>query len=283
MDFHSKPNTYVRQVHLFVMDLNRSLQFYKDLLGFSVLHEQDYKVVLTADGSTPLITLEQPENILPKQPRRTGLYHFALLLPNRKELGKVILHLMQRRYPLQGASDHSVSEALYLADPDGHGIEIYRDRPADTWNWTNNEVFMDTRPLDVESILAEVQGEEWTGMPKETIMGHIHLHVADLKATEKFYIDGLGFNTVLRYGPQALFTSTGDYHHHIGLNIWNGADAPSPDEHTVRMGYFTIVFPSEEARLNAVQLLQAMNAYVEDKDHDYVTKDPSNIEIHLVL
>lgn len=283
MNFHSKPHTYVGQVHLLVSDLERSITFYKEMIGFQVLEQTKNQAVLTADGTTPLLTIEQPEGVQPKQPRTTGLYHFALLLPNRKELAKVLLHLLQNRYPMQGASDHSVSEALYLADPDGNGIEIYRDRPADMWNWQDDQVFMDTRRLDVESLLAEAEGEAWTGLPKETVMGHIHLHVADLRATEEFYIQALGFDIVLRYGPQALFTSTGRYHHHIGLNVWNGVGAPAPKPNSVGMKYFTLLLPNEESRVATVARLQQLGAYVVEKNGIAITRDPSGNEVHLLV
>lgn len=176
------------------------------------------------------------------------MYHFALLLPSRNDLARILRHFIQIRYPLQGASDHLVSEAIYLADPDGNGIEIYSDRPSAAWNWENGEVEMATVPLDAENLLAEGDGEAWTGLPSNTLMGHIHLHVSELQKTEEFYIQGLGFNIVNRYGRQALFISTGGYHHHIGLNTWNGVGAPAPLENSVGLKRFSLVLPNKETR-----------------------------------
>src|SRR5690606_11741669 len=155
------------------------------------------------------LTIEQPEGAMPKQGRTTGLYHFALLLPSRKDLGKMLKHLIETGYPLQGASDHLVSEAVYLGDPDGNGIEIYADRPASAWTWHGDEVAMTTIAMDWAGVVAEAGDEPWTGLPAGTIMGHIHLHVSDLRSSEKFYTEGLGLEVVNRYGGMALFISAG--------------------------------------------------------------------------
>ncbi len=160
---------------------------------------------MTADGKTPLLIIEQPENVTPKEPRRSGLYHFALLLPERADLGNIIKHFVANNVPI-GASDHKVSEALYLSDPDGNGIEIYTDRNPSEWNWENGEVAMSTDPLDGESVVAESAGQTWDGLPAGTVMGHVHLHVANLPETEKFY-NALGFEIACHY-PGALFMST---------------------------------------------------------------------------
>jgi len=207
MKFHQPPHIYTREVILKVTDLDKLTRFYTEIIGFTVLEKGDNRVVLTADGKNPLLVLEQPEHILPKEPRRTGLYHFALLLPTRADLGKAIKHFSKHQIPL-GASDHLVSEALYLSDPDGNGIEIYRDRDPETWKWQNDFVAMSTDPLDARAIVEESGSEEWKGLPEGTLMGHVHLHVASLPETQAFY-EALGFNVVTHY-PQALFMSTGN-------------------------------------------------------------------------
>ena len=185
MNFHEKPLIYTGEVHLNVTNLEKSVQYYKEVIGFKVLEEKADKVVLTADGKKPLLIIEQPENITPKEPHRSGLYHFALLLPERADLGAIIKHFVQHNVRL-GASDHLVSEALYLSDPDGNGIEIYTDRPPSVWSWENGQVAMSTDPLDGESIIAESGGRTWEGLPDGTVMGHVHLHVAHLPETETF-------------------------------------------------------------------------------------------------
>ncbi|MFC0190200.1 VOC family protein [Fictibacillus aquaticus] len=276
MSFHKKPATYVSHVHLLVQDLIKSLSFYQDILGFKTLERSENQVLLTLDGKNPLLTIEQPEGVLPRQQRTTGLYHFALLVPNRKELAKVLQHFIDIRYPLQGASDHKVSEALYLADPDGNGIEIYRDRKDTEWQWNSDQIVMATEAIDVPDLLSEAVGEEFTGLHSETIMGHIHLHVADISRSQEFY-GALGFEAVSRYGSQALFVSTARYHHHIGLNTWNGAGAPAPKPNSVGMKYYTIVFADAKARSEALNRVEEMGF----KSEGYNVTDPSGNVIKL--
>ncbi|WP_080848831.1 VOC family protein [Cytobacillus gottheilii] len=279
MVFHESPHVYVGHVHLKVQDLQRSLAFYQDILGLTVLEQSDHTALLSADGKTELISLTQPSPIFPKQNRTSGLYHFALLLPERKDLAAVIRHLISTGYPLQGASDHLVSEALYLADPDGNGIEIYRDRTSEGWEWENGEVVMATNAMDVEGVLSEWDGSHWEGLPAGTIMGHIHLHVSEFAKTKEFYIKGLGFQTVCTYGGQALFISTGGYHHHIGLNTWNGIGAPAPSEAHAGMESFTLVYPNEEERQAAVNRLKTLGIDIAKANGQYIVKDPSGTKM----
>lgn len=281
MGFHREPNTFVSQVNLKVANLERSLTFYQEVIGLQMLQQTNSTADLTADGKTVLVSIQQPDDVVPKQGRTTGLYHFALLLPTRADLGRLLKHFLQVRYPLQGASDHLVSEAIYLADPDGNGIEVYADRPASGWSWNNGEVEMATVALDAESLLAEGEGEEWNGMPAGTIMGHIHLHVSELQKTEEFYTKGLGFEVVTRYGGQALFISTGKYHHHIGLNTWNGVGAPPAAENSVGMESYTMVFPSEEKREQILSQLKELGVTVTEEKGVFITADPSGNRIRL--
>jgi catechol 2,3-dioxygenase len=283
MGFHREPNTFISQLHLKVTNLERSLAFYQEVIGLKVLNQTNQIADLTADGKTVLVSIEQPEDVIPKQGRTTGLYHFALLLPTRADLGRLLKHFLQVRYPLQGASDHLVSEAIYLADPDGNGIEVYADRPATNWSWSNGEVEMATVALDAESLLAEGEGGEWNGLPAGTIMGHIHLHVSELQKTEEFYTKGLGFEVVTRYGGQALFISTGKYHHHIGLNTWNGLGAPPASKNSAGMESYTMVFPNEEKRNQIISQLKQMGATVTEENGSFVTADPSGNRIQLAV
>ncbi|MGM9957508.1 MAG: VOC family protein [Peribacillus sp.] len=278
--FHRKPVTFVGEVSINVLNLADAIAFYEEIIGFRVLEKTNRKAVLTTDGKTPLLTLEQPEDVIPKEGRTSGLYHFALLLPTRADLAVFLRHLLTTQYRF-GAADHAVSEALYITDPDGNGIEVYYDRPSSEWEWANGEVKMVTDPLDGNSILAESDAA-WSGLPAGTLMGHIHLHVANLKDTEKFYTSGLGFKVVTRY-EGALFTSTGDYHHHIGLNVWNGVGVPTPKKNSVGLNWFTLVYADEEARNKVIGQLKQIGVEAIQNDEGYVITDPSGNEIHLVI
>ncbi|MGN7177472.1 VOC family protein [Cytobacillus sp. SAFR-174] len=282
MNFHQKPITFVAQVHIKVQDLERSLAFYKDVIGFKVLSKTDRTAELTADGKTALLTIEQPENAEPKMGRTTGLYHFALLLPKRSDLAKIVRHFTEIGLQF-GSSDHLVSEALYLSDPDGNGIEIYIDRSPSDWTWKNGEVVMTVDPLDFPDLLSIGQQQSWKGLPAGTVMGHIHLHVAELANTEKFYTEGLGFEAVCRYGTQALFISSGKYHHHIGLNTWNGVGAPQPSKNSAGLQSFTLVLENEAARDQAVENLKKIGAATAVEHNQVITADPSGNRIILTV
>lgn len=283
LSFHVKPNLYIRDLTLNISDIDRAVTFYTDILGFKVLHQEEKKVILTVDGKTPILTLLKPVGVTAKESRRTGLYHFAMLLPSRADLGSFLLNMIQKGQSIPGASDHLVSEALYLSDPDGNGIEIYWDRPAVTWTWKNNQVAMSTDPLDAESLLAEGATKAWNGMPTDTIIGHIHLHVADLQAAVEYYTKVFGYEVVCEYGGQAAFLSTGGYHHHIALNTWNGIGAHAPSENSVGMKEFSIVLPTEDYKQNVIESLKTLNSSFLNKDENLYTNDPSNNHIALVL
>lgn len=280
MGFHSKPNTFVRHVNIKVQDLDRSLTFYKDVLGFQILEQTENTAELTTDGKTSVLSIEQPENVVPKYGKNTGLYHFALLLPERIDLANIVHHFREIGFQF-GASDHLVSEALYLDDPDGNGIEIYIDRKPSDWTWINGEVVMAVDPLNFADLLSEGKQQSWNGLPADTIMGHIHLHVSELKKTEEFYCKGLGFEVVSRFGDQALFIATGQYHHQIALNTWAGVGAPAPHVNSVGLESFTIDLPSEEARNNVIEQLRNIGASVTEENGSFITYDPSGNRIYL--
>lgn len=273
MHFHEKPNMYVTNVEIKVKDLQRSLKYYQDIIGFKVLQEEANKATLTADGQTALVTIVQPETIEEKSSLTTGLYHFALLLPTRRDLANIITHFRQTGVYF-GASDHDVSEALYLRDPDENGIEIYTDRPESEWTWTTDQVHMVTEPLNIPAILAEATGE-WHGLPTNTVMGHIHLSVSNLKDAEQFYTQGLGFDIVTRYGGQALFISTGRYHHHIGLNTWYSENAPKLGENQVGLKTYSLRLDHEKQAEQIKENLRAIGAPIVEFDGGFQTEDPA--------
>lgn len=278
--YHESPVTYIRQVSINVVDLDRSIKFYKQVIGFQLLNQTDSQATLTANGTDPLLILNVPENPQPKQRQTTGLYHFAILLPERKDLAAFLQHIQHLNLPY-GASDHSVSEAIYLNDPDGNGIEVYRDRPDVKWQYEEDRLHMTTEPLDQVGLLQETVGE-WEKLPTDTMIGHIHLHVANLAISQTFYEDGLNFDLITTY-PGALFMSSGGYHHHLGLNIWNGEGAVRPKKNNAGLNFFTIVIKDEATREQLKDNLEQMNVTVETFDNAYVVEDPSGNVIHLVV
>lgn len=283
MRFHENPITFVGHVRVKVENLQRSIHFYQNVLGFDILEQTASKVKLTTDGKTSFLSLEQPVDVTPKQGRTTGLYHFAILLPDQTALANIVIHLVNEGVRF-GSSDHLVSEALYLHDPDGNEIEIYRDREPNEWKWRGDEVDMAVDPLDFEHLLTYATPENpWKKMPKETVMGHIHLHVAELKKTEEFYVKGLGMDVVNRFGAQALFLSYGKYHHHIGVNTWNGVGAPAPAQTSVGLESFTLIFDNDEARQQVLTNLNQIGAKVVEENNRIMTYDPSGIAIELAI
>ncbi|MBS4196038.1 VOC family protein [Lederbergia citri] len=271
----------IKQAVLTVQNLERSVDFYEKVLGFKVIERTNEKASISADGKTALLSLEQRKDATPRDPRTSGLYHIAFLMPNRSHLADIVHYFIQTRYPLQGASDHHVSEALYLADPEGNGIEIYIDRDPEKWIWQGDQVYMTTEPLDVENLLQEATETGWKGMPEKTIIGHIHLQVAELEKTREFYYDGLGFDLILRYGSQALFMSKNKYHHHIGLNTWNSKGVAAPSENSTGLKYFTIALPNNEEKQKIMEQLKKINAPMTEENGKILTTDPSGINIVL--
>ena len=248
---HIHPDAKPGYISLTVPDLDRSIQFYQGVFGLMVKSRQGDTYQLGSDGGETILELVGDPSARPAL-GTTGLYHFAILLPSRQDLALALQHLLEVGWPLQGAADHLVSEALYLEDPDGNEIEIYRDRPRDSWKFQNGHLQMATLPLDVDSLLAEpasggiAGGRAWAGMPAGTVLGHVHLKVADISQAEAFYCDLLGFDRVTRYGASAGFVSAGGYHHHIGFNTWESAGAPPPPPGAAGLRYFTIVLPEAE-------------------------------------
>jgi catechol 2,3-dioxygenase len=229
----------IGRVRLRVADLERVRGYYERTIGLQVLSERS----LGVDG-TPLIELVDDPSAQPAPPGRTGLFHLALLVPDRPSLARAVQRVVASGERFTGASDHFVSEALYLRDPEGNGIEIYRDRPRSEWEYEpSGELRMGTVALDVDSVMAELPDGDDPGMPDGTIIGHVHLHVADLAAAEAFYAGRLGLDVTVRSYPGALFLSRDGYHHHIGLNTWQGPGAPPPPPGSRGLVDFELVLP----------------------------------------
>ena len=269
-------------VRLQVSDLARSLDYYTSVLGLEARSAGESAAALHAVGEpAPLVVLEEREGTTPIGINsRLGLYHFAILLPDRAALGRFLAHLASRGTRI-GASDHLVSEALYLRDPDGLGIEVYRDRPRSEWRVANGELAMASDPLDSEGVLAAGKGEPWTGMPRGTVMGHVHLHVGDLATASRFYHDAVGLDRIVWSYPGALFLSAGGYHHHLGVNTWAGRVAPA-SEHDARLLEWRMVLPTaDDARVVAERLAAAGHTVARDSD-GWLASDPWGTPLRLV-
>ena len=272
----------IGDVHLGVSDLERSLQFYQEVIGFDILEKGANKVTLSADGKTPLLTLEELAGSVERPTGTTGLFHFAILLPDRPSLARILIHLAESKYPIQGASNHQYSDALYLADPDNNGIEIYADLPPNEWERDSAGGYEGgTYPLDIDGLIAQSGKEAWTGLPEKTRLGHMHLQVAELQMIEKFYVDGLGFD-VTQKGDGSLFVSKDNYHHHIGLNTWAGTNLPEPPANSRGLRQFTLLFTQGEIAKAKVQL-KNLDIPFEDNDGTLLVKDPSGNQIAILL
>src|ERR671937_2722464 len=263
--------TRMGPVHLTVSDLDRSLDYYRTVIGLDVLEQGAGRASLGAD-STDLLGLVEEPGAKPSD-GYTGLYHFALLVPTREDLARWLAHAARDRVPLTGLSDHYVSEALYLRDPDRHGIEIYADRPRELWEGQVGRR-MTTEPLDVDDLLAEADGD-FDGLPAGTTMGHVHLKVASIPETVAFYRDVLGFDLVVERVPQAAFLSAGGYHHHLGANTWESAGALPPPEGSAALRHATVVLPTAEARDEAVRRVADAGQEPEDTAAGTLVRDPS--------
>lgn len=268
------PATAIGMVTLTVADLARSLAFYEQTIGLTLQAQTAHEARLGV-GNRVLLRLQA----LPGAryaPRTTGLYHFALRVPSRLELARTIEHLARTQTSIDGASDHTVSEAIYLHDPDRHGIEIYRDRPRTDWYDRAGNFLIDTHRLDVEGLMAELATahEPWQGLHPATDMGHIHLRVAELEKTGAFYLNVLGLGLMADMGS-ALFISAGGYHHHLGLNVWAGVGVPPPSCDAARLVSYELLLP-DAAALQAVRgRIEAAGLQPAAQDDGWFVRDPS--------
>jgi catechol 2,3-dioxygenase len=268
--------TRIGSVHLTVRDLVRTRQFYCDLLGFTALTSTG-SLLLSANGSAPLLEFHENPEASPRSPRTTGLYHFCVLVPERRVLAGVLHRLSETRTQLQGLVDHHFSESIYLADPDGNGIELSCDRSRDVWQSWATFLRMGNAPLDVDGLNAELAGSPVSrnDLPGATTIGHIHLHVGSLNEAEDFYHGVLGFDLMAQIPHQAGFVSAGGYHHHIAYNLWAGVGAPPPSPDAVGLRYFTIRLPSLEERNRLVARILRAGLRMEEDERGVVVRDPS--------
>jgi catechol 2,3-dioxygenase len=266
------PSAHIGAVHLTIGDVSRSVRFYEAHLGFLV-HQRDDRGARLGAGAADLLVLTQCEQA-PRVRGTTGLYHFAILVPTRADLARALRRLIETETVMQGAADHGVSEALYLADPDGNGIEIYRDRPRSEWPFVGGHLQMGADPLDFDRLLAE-DGTTGAGLARGTTIGHVHLHVSRLDAAHRFYVDVLGFELMQRYGPSALFVAAGGYHHHVGLNTWAGVGAPPPPPGAIGLKHFDVVLPNDAAVADLRARLTSANIATDAAEGGVLVRDPA--------
>lgn len=275
-------------VRLQVADLERSLDYYRSVLGLRLLDRAGAEARLGAGagaGARPLVELRERPGARPAPRRgRLGLFHFAILLPDRSSLGRFVAHLDRTGVPA-GAGDHLVSEAFYLQDPDDLGIEVYADRPRSVWRRVGEELMMATDPVDVEDLLHAAGEVAWRGMPEGTKMGHVHLHVGDLDAAAQFYSEGLGFDRTVWTYPGALFLAADGYHHHLGTNLWAGPGARPPEPDEAQLLEWTLELPDDESLVAAARSLADGGYAVEPAGTggaaELVTRDPWDTSLRL--
>ena len=266
------PETRLGAVELTVSDLDRSVGFYEDAIGLQEHRREDGSAALGAGGEDLLVLVERPDAV--KAGRHAGLYHFALLHPSRLELARAAARLAATRTPIQGASDHGISEAIYLPDPDGNGIELAADRPREEWP-DLSVMSGGPDPLDLGALLEPVAEEEpQPSVDPATTIGHVHLHVGDLDAATRFYRDVVGFD-VMTHLPSAVFVAAGGYHHHVGFNTWRGPGVPPAPDNAVGLRHFTIVL-KDVAELDALRARAGeAGVSVEDTLEGPLLRDPS--------
>lgn len=273
--------THPGAVRLTVADLAVQTTFFEQAIGLTRVGEENGAARLGAGGRVLVELTESPE--APPRPRRTtGLFHQAILVPSRADLGTAMRRIAEAGWGLTGASDHLVSEALYLDDPEGNGIEIYRDRPRGEWRYVDGELQMATLPLDLPSIAAEAPVEEHASpMAGDTRIGHVHLNVADIAEARDFYEGALELDVTVDSYLGALFLSAGGYHHHLGLNIWNGQGAPPPPPGSRGLDRYELLVPGQADLDAAAERLREKGYEAEQAEGEVRSTDPSGNHVAL--
>ncbi len=262
----------VGAVALKARDLSRLADFYTDAIGLAVI-DRDSKTVRLGAGGVPFFHLEAAPGALPDDPRSAGLFHTAFLHPTRQDLARWLVHAARNRVQLTGASDHAVSEAIYLDDPEGNGIEVYRDRKPEEWRWSGGRIQMATDRLDLDNLAADSGNAAHAGAPAGLRIGHIHLRVGDLAATQVFYCDAVGLDPTAGRGG-ALFMSSGHYHHHVGSNVWQSAGAGTRDDDRAGLSWFALEAADAAQRDAVVNRLKSADRPVTDSSEGPETRDP---------
>ena len=271
--------THVGGVHLQVTDIARSIAYYEQVLGLHVHFATSDTAAIGPHDGEPLVWLQTSSGVKPARRGALGLFHFAILLPDRAALGRFAAHLSAIGVRV-GMADHSVSEALYLSDPDGLGIEVYADRPRSSWRWRERELVMTTDPLDFGNVVAAGGNQPWNGMPSGTTIGHVHLHVRSLVEGENFYHVALGFDKTVWTYPGALFLAAGGYHHHLGTNSWSPGPRAKDDE--ARLLEWELVVPNAEAASAAAASIRSAGYAAEHADDGWMAADPWGTRVRII-
>jgi len=279
--FASRTPLHIGAVGLIARDLDRLADFYRDLLGLSVLERTD-RIARLGTGHTTLLEIEHRPEAKPDDPATAGLYHTAFLMPTRADHARWIMHVARNEVPITGASDHGVSEAFYLDDPEGNGIEVYNDRPAAQWNWQDSIVAMPTKPLDIQAILREVDPATatYSAAPEGLRIGHVHLRVGSTETAEDFYRGAIGLD-LTRHRGGATFMSSGHYHHHVGANVWHSQGAGRRDDDRAGLAWFSVEAADSDSFNGVAMRLKNANAPLKSTDNGLETSDPWGTRIRL--
>ncbi|SFC15715.1 catechol 2,3-dioxygenase [Alkalibacterium subtropicum] len=283
-NFAIDKNLSIHSVDLNVEDLEKMTTYYKDKIGLSILEQSANQTALgTENGKQVLINLIKTDTKASPM-RKAGLFHTAFLVPTRRDLGNVLFGLLKKEVPVEGASDHGYSEAIYLTDPEGNGIEIYRDKPQTAWDIEEDGTIRGvTEQMDAEGVLASRTEELVDKMPEGTKIGHVHLSVSDLKKSQAFYIDGLGMQLKYEFGSQARFIAAADYHHHLGLNTWLGVNIPEREQYDIGLTRFTLALSSAVELEKTKEHFNAEEISIKDSGENFVTVvDPNGIRVTLI-
>lgn len=285
-NYHTNDIPHIKNVQLKVSDLERSLNFYTQVLGLSILNQTVSQAELGNTKGQSLIELVELKNAIKRPQRFAGLYHVALLVPSRKALAKLVQHFIEHKIPVQGASDHGISEAIYLADPDGNGIEIASDTPDETWPWIHGklDILGKNGPMDIDAVLAsKEENDVFEKMETETIVGHLHLHASELEQSKQFYTEILGMDVVIDLPNSALFMSYAGYHHHIALNLWNGRNVEQSPVNAPGLALARLQVPSLAFITEVERKLNTHQYPYTKKDQALFMLDPSGNPFELCL
>ncbi|MFO8070081.1 MAG: VOC family protein [Alkalibacterium sp.] len=281
MAFILNKNLSVHSVDLNVKNLEEMMIYYRETIGLSILEESDNYASFGVEADNQILLNLIKTDAYVSQSKKAGLFHTAFLVPERKDLGNILFALLKKEVPIEGAADHGYSEAVYLTDPEGNGIEIYRDKPKEDWDILENGMIKGiTAEIDIDGVLASREDQLVDILPAGTCIGHVHLSVTDLNDSQRFYIDILGMQLKYEFGSQARFIASGEYHHHVGLNTWLGTDIEKRDPYDLGLTRFTLGVKSPKELYELKEYLSTRNVDIDDEAETFVTiTDPSGIRV----